>query len=415
MADAPHIVVDLTSLATDGSAGGAWPLTQAIIGGLIAAAPEWRFTLLTLPEPGDSLTDLARTENAALRPLPGRRPAAEMPGRGPETFWRRLPLGLRRQVRALIRPGWRRLKSRLRLEPLAPDLLFCPCGAPNFRARRAPMVCVPYDLQCLELPHLFAPEELLYRREALADVRREATVAVAISEFVGQSLRTQLGLREEQVRVVPPRLSGRLPAVTAPEADRILTGRGLSRERYYFYPANFWPHKNHENLLLAWSLFQRTTAGAGLRLVLTGAASPRREELLAGLDRRGLAKSVIPLGHVSETELAALYAGCRGLVFPSLYEGFGLPLLEAMRSGRPVLAADAASLPEVGTEATIYCDPRRPEAICAGLERLEAEPELRAELGHRGRERAAQFAAPEMMIAAYREILAGALRGGSAC
>jgi len=406
----PHLAVDLTSLATDGSAGGAWPLTRAIVAGLIETSPECRFTLLVLDPPSADAVSLAAAPNVELRPVP-RRQSAATSGLQPAAHSqeRQLPKGFRWRLRCWLRPLWRWYKSRCVLGPLNPDLLFCPGGSPNFAFKRGPVVCLIHDLQCLEMPQFFEPLELALRRESLEDVRRETALAVANSEFVCQTLRDQLRLPNEKIRLVPPRLSGRLPALAPETVTSNLAALNLESEKYYFYPANFWPHKNHENLLQAWARFQARPEGAGLRLVLTGAASERREQVLATLSGSEAGGSVVPLGHRSEVELAALFAGSRGLIFPSLYEGFGLPVLEAMHYGRPVLCSAFASLPEVAGPAAEYCDPRNPEDICAGLCRLEADPARRIELARLGRERAEQFADSREMIAGYRRILLEAL------
>jgi glycosyltransferase involved in cell wall biosynthesis len=97
------------------------------------------------------------------------------------------------------------------------------------------------------------------------------------------------------------------------------------------------------------------------------------------------------IGVVSGDDLPALYSGAEALVYPSLIEGFGLPVLEAMRCATPVLTSNTSSLPEVGGNAVLYVDPRRPDEIAAGLHRLASRPELRAELVARGRGRAALF------------------------
>jgi glycosyltransferase involved in cell wall biosynthesis len=125
------------------------------------------------------------------------------------------------------------------------------------------------------------------------------------------------------------------------------------REPILLYPANGWPHKNHRRLLEAFALIRREHPD--LKLVLTG----------SGLESLPRHKGVEVRGHVSRDELIHLYRTAQALVFPSLYEGFGLPPLEAMACGCPVAASNAAALPEILEDASRYFDPTEPEDIAA--------------------------------------------------
>ena len=114
------------------------------------------------------------------------------------------------------------------------------------------------------------------------------------------------------------------------------------------------------------------------------------------------------IGVVPGDDLPALYSGAEALVYPSLIEGFGLPVLEAMRCATPVLTSNTSSLPEVGGDAVLYVDPRRPDEIAAGLQRLTSRPELRAALVARGRRRAALFSwacTAEQTLRVYKAFL----------
>jgi len=150
-----------------------------------------------------------------------------------------------------------------------------------------------------------------------------------------------------------------------------------------------------------------------LKLALTGAPSPRRDELAEAVRRMGLAQHVIFPGYLGEADYAALLAGAAGLLFPSLFEGFGMPVLEAMSAGVPVLCGNLTSLPEIaGPEpsAALLFDPRRPAEIAAAIERFENDPALRPELIERGRRRAAEFLQPAAMAARYWEVFEDAVR-----
>src|SRR5205823_2212382 len=132
------------------------------------------------------------------------------------------------------------------------------------------------------------------------------------------------------------------------------TPNGRAREPFLLYPANWWPHKNHERLLEAFAAVRRERPE--VRLVLTGSDHPG-----------GLPQGVSSLGRVSDERLADLYRSAAALVFPSLYEGFGLPPLEALACGCPVAVSRAGALPEVCGDAAVYFDPTAVEDIARGI------------------------------------------------
>jgi glycosyltransferase involved in cell wall biosynthesis len=145
------------------------------------------------------------------------------------------------------------------------------------------------------------------------------------------------------------------------------------------------PRKNFKGLLTAWALSKQ--GAEGVTLVVVGKEGLR---FSGGASLGHLPDSVHHLGVVDDEDLARLYSGAKGLLYPSLYEGFGLPILEAMSSGCPVLTSNCTAMPEVAGPAAILVDPLSEESIADGINRL-AQPELAAELRARGLERCRQF------------------------
>lgn len=169
--------------------------------------------------------------------------------------------------------------------------------------------------------------------------------------------------------------------------DRILEGYGVEPGSYVMATGTLEPRKNLIRLIQA-----HATLPVDLRrvhpLLIAGPRGWGGDEVLEAAERD---EHIRLAGFVPDDDLAALYAGCSLFCYPSLYEGFGLPVLEAMAAAAPVLTSDVSSLPEVGGDAVAYVDPRSKGAIATALERLLGSSEERAELSERGRARAARF------------------------
>jgi len=180
---------------------------------------------------------------------------------------------------------------------------------------------------------------------------------IAISEFVRGRAIEQLGLDPDRVRVVPLGVD-----------HATLTPGDGAREPFLLYPARRWPHKNHERLFEAFALLRRDRPE--LRLVLTG-----------GGDFSALPDGVEARGHLAWPEVVSLMQRASALVFPSLYEGFGMPPLEAMACGCPVACSNVASLPEVVGDAARLFDPHDPVAIADAVNDVLDDPTPWIELG----------------------------------
>jgi glycosyltransferase involved in cell wall biosynthesis len=229
---------------------------------------------------------------------------------------------------------------------------------------KQPSVVTLHDVQHLDLPQMFPRSERLFRSVAWDRSARGAQRVIVISEFVRRRAVDKLGLDPGRVRVIPQGL----------DHDELGPGDG-EREPFLLYPARRWPHKNHERLFEAFALLRRERPE--LRLVLTG-----------GGDFSGVPDGVEARGHVQRAELVSLLQRASALVFPSLYEGFGLPPLEAMACGCPVASSNAAALPETVGDAARLFDPHDPHAIADAVRDVLADPQPWID---RGLERAAHF------------------------
>ncbi len=222
-----------------------------------------------------------------------------------------------------------------------------------------------HDLQHLDLPQLFSRSERLFRRRLHEGSARRAAAVVVPSQFVRRSVIERLGLPPERVHAIPWGL------------DHTLFSPGQEgREPFLLYPGRPWPHKNHERLFEALALLRLERPE--LELVLTG----------GGHEGRPVPEGVTVKGLVSTEELVSLYRRAACLVFPSLYEGFGQPLLEAMACGCPVAASNAAAIPEAVGDAAALFDPNDAEDIAAVVSAVLESPDR---LVAAGLERAQRF------------------------
>jgi glycosyltransferase involved in cell wall biosynthesis len=239
-----------------------------------------------------------------------------------------------------------------------------------------PLVVTIHDLIHLKLPGLVRrPGARFYASFMIPRVARRADAIVCVSERTKRDLLEVVPEVEAKVRVVP---NGCDLAPAAPaERDAVLARLGLS-PGYVLYVGNIRPHKNVDALLRAHAALPEPRAP----LVLAG-----DDQMPAGWEGRAR-PGVRLLGHVEPADLPALYASSGVFAFPSLYEGFGLPPLEAMAMGAPVVCSNASALPEVCGEAALLVDPRDERAIAEALRSVLSNPALTADLRRRGLERA---------------------------
>ncbi|HWG55336.1 MAG TPA: glycosyltransferase family 1 protein [Gaiellaceae bacterium] len=221
-----------------------------------------------------------------------------------------------------------------------------------------PTAVTVHDLQHLDHPELFSRAERVWRARTHERAARAADAIIVPSQFVRGRAIELLGLPPERVHAIP----------WGVDHDRFRPG-GEAREPFLLYPARPWPHKNHAALFEAFALLRRERPE--LRLVLTGGGHEGRP-VPEGVEVRGL---------VSDEELASLYRRCACLVFPSLYEGFGQPPLEAMASGAPVAASNIPAVAEACGAAAAFFDPERPEDIAAVVAGVLDTPERWAAAG----------------------------------
>lgn len=288
------------------------------------------------------------------------------------------------------------------------DLYFCPLTALYPRPVPRPTVMTLVDIQEVFYPEFFTPADRYLRELHFPGSTRMADRVITISEFSRRTIIEHHRLPAERVAVVylcADDRYGRSAAVARPPA-------GPLPPRFVFYPANPWKHKNHDVLLRALRLL-RDERGRRVDLVLTGFSQDASSPVEALAKEYDVSDQVHALGYLPVEELAYLYRRADMLVFPSLFEGFGIPLVEAMAAGCPVIAARATSIPEVAGDAAELFDPASPAALAAAMERVLDDQPWRETLRARGYCRALEFSAARM-AEDHRAIFRAAIQAYSA-
>jgi glycosyltransferase involved in cell wall biosynthesis len=275
------------------------------------------------------------------------------------------------------------------------DVVHYPLTVPIPRTRR-PTVLTLHDLQHHELPELFPRGEVLFRRFAYDRAAKRASRVVTLTEHTKEHVVDRLGVPRERIDVIPHGVNHERLSPDPEPADDLMD----LPERFVFYPAAMWPHKNHRRLMEAFNRLGHRD----LSLVLSGQPRGRDDGVTGGHDR------VVHLGYVPSDVLPTLYRRARAVVFPSLFEGFGLPVLEAMACGCPVAASRIGPLVEVADGVAVLFDPEDTGDIARALDEVLGPDPGRARRVEDGIRRVAGFSwakSAAMYRATYERAVAG--------
>jgi glycosyltransferase involved in cell wall biosynthesis len=254
------------------------------------------------------------------------------------------------------------------------------------RLAPCPVVVTIYDLSFIHNPDSFPPAQRRYLMAETAHSARHAARLIAISESGRQDVHDFYGFPLERIDVVTPGVGDAYRPLPAGQAEAFRRRQGLP-DRFFLHVGTLQPRKNIPVLLEALALLGRPETP----LVLVGGQGWYYETIYDRIGQLGLADRVRFAGYVEDDQLPLWYNAASALVFPSLYEGFGLPIVEALACGAPVIAADTSSLPEVGGDVALYFEPRDPEALAAHLGRALDDPAVRRRAREAGPKHAARF------------------------
>lgn len=321
-----------------------------------------------------------RSVEAALLPILGERLVSirsrfAAPHAGPRTAG---AMG-----RTLVRDlWWHQAGVERAARRVGADLLHLPAATGPVRGH-LPTVVTIHDLSVLHTPQNFRPWFRNYACIVIPRLARRAARVITVSETARQDIMEHLGLPEERVVAVPNGVDGRYRQATSSRKDL--------PPRYVLSVGTLEPRKNLVRLFEAVRLLAERPATRDIVLVHAGGYGWLADDIVRAAHSPALRGRVGLLGYVTQENMASLYGQARLLAYPSLFEGFGLPVLEAMASGCPVVTSDRSSLPEVAGDAAVLVDPESVEAIAEGIGRVWEDDALAADLRARGLERARLF------------------------
>jgi len=245
-----------------------------------------------------------------------------------------------------------------------------------------------HDLVPLDHPEWLAPRFAMWHRWLVPRIARRAAHVITVSEFTRQRLIAHTGLDPEKISVVPNGVDPRFSPSSPEDVSKVCSSLELPSSRYVLAVGAIEPRKNLGRLLEAWNLALRRLP-PDVWLVIVGSLG--RQTVYKNVSFNHVPERVHFVGHATDADLPALYTGALAFAYVSLYEGFGLPPLEAMACGTPVITSDRTALPEVVGTAAIMVDPFETNQIGAAIENVVLDDELRLRLSKKGLQRSRGF------------------------
>lgn len=295
------------------------------------------------------------------------------------------------EVRSIpLRRVWTHARLSIEILVHPPDVLFVPAHVLPLVHPRASVVTV-HDLGYLSYPDAHEPGDRRYLDWSTRWNARQAAAVIADSQATKADLVRAYGAREDKIQVVYLGRDESLGEVTSPLRLATVRAKYDLAQRYLLYVGTLQPRKNLERVVQAFGRICGRPELEDVQLVLAGKKGWLYESLFRQVAAEGMAERVSFPGYIPDEDLPALLSAATAFVFPSLYEGFGIPVLEAGGCGVPVITSNTSSLPEVAGDAALLVDPHDVDAIAEAMYRLVTDPELASELRRRGHENVKRF------------------------
>ncbi len=267
------------------------------------------------------------------------------------------------------------------LRKVKADIFFSPDGYLSL-ASKIPQVAVFHDIAFEHFPQDISGIHAWHYHQWFPKYAQKASRILTVSEFTKQDIVKTYSISPEKIQVVGNGCSEAFFPIS--ESERSLVRSQYTQDKLYFlYAGAIQPRKNLDNLLKAFELF-RTEQDSDIKLLLTGRKAWNFEEVIRTYQSMKYKDEVVFTGYVSDSELNRLYNGALGLVYVSRFEGFGLPILEAMNAGTAVITSNTSSMPEVAGNAALFVHPEKPESIQEAMKILAMNPQKRMELIEKG-------------------------------
>jgi glycosyltransferase involved in cell wall biosynthesis len=295
------------------------------------------------------------------------------------------------------------LSRKLRVD--RPDLLHVQYTAPLYCP--VPTVVTVHDVSFLERPEYFTPARALQLRLTVARSVKRAARVLTVSEFARESIVRAYNLAPEKIVVTPDAASPFFRVVNRIAAIHKIRQRFNLNAPFILSVGDLQPRKNHIGLIRAFAQLMKDQPQLECELVLAGKDTWFGGRVRDAARESGFGERIHFTGFVSDDDLLQLYNGCECFAFPSFYEGFGIPVLEAMACGRAVVCSNTSAIPEVADGAALLFNPESTEEIARALSDVLRDSELRARMERLGLQRASYFSwqkTAEMTLQVYREV-----------
>lgn len=274
------------------------------------------------------------------------------------------------------------------LKKIKADVFVSPDGFCSLRTK-VPQCLVVHDLAFLHYPDFLKRNHLYYYKKYMPRFLAKAKVIVTVSEFSKQDICNQYKINEAKIHVVYNAINPVFQQLDAEEKDKTKQQYADGCE-YFIYTGAIHPRKNLINLLKAFSVFKKKQ-NSNMKLIITGRMAWKTDEFIKLLNTFRFRNDVVLTGYVSKDELSQLVASAYAMVYPSFFEGFGVPPLEALQSGVPAIVSNSSAMPEVGEEGYLYCNPLSFEDIADKMILLYKDENLRNQLIEKGKQRVSFF------------------------